>query len=69
MWLNAAAVLPHKTGFLQSPLTLLASFQVIFPPIQEVLHAPPGFLSNQELFSPFYQIMTLLIIAEVFLDS
>ena len=43
-------VLLYKTGFLRSPLTLPASFQVFFPPVQEVLHAPPAFLSNQYLF-------------------
>lgn len=46
-------VLPHKTGFLRSPLTLPASFQVFFPPAQEVLHAPPAFLLSQYLVFPF----------------
>ena len=41
-----------------------------FSPVQEVLHAPPAFLSNQYLFFfPFYQIMTLLLIAAGLLDS
>ena len=43
-------VLLYKTGFLRSPLTLPASFQVFFSPVQEVLHALPAFLSNQYLF-------------------
>ena len=60
----------YKTGFLRSPLTLPASFQVFFSPVQEVLHALPAFLSNQYLFFfLFYQIMTLLVIAAGLLDS
>lgn len=47
----------------------LASKWVFFSPAQEVLHAPPAFHSNQYLFSPFHQIMTLLVIATGLLDS
>lgn len=62
-------VLLHKTVSLQPPLILPASFEVVFFPCSR---SSPCSLSLSfkpiPIFFPFYQIMTLLVIAAGFLD-